>query len=281
MKEQPPNTRSHEHEIEIDAPIEAVWKAITDAEEITNWFAEAARVTPGEGGSYCISWGEGQEGESRIDDWEPPRRLRTSHLPNQGGFDPEKGGSAPAQLDSPIIVEYILESRGDRTVVRLVHSGIPLTPEWDGFYDGTNRGWGMFFQGLRHYLEKCAGLARKTIMIMQPVTIGLEEAWNKLTGAEGLAAKGTLQDLATGSRYSVTTSNGDDLQGEVILSIPPKTITLTIESLDNALLSATFEEMGGATYFYMTLATYGWTPDRNEALRARWTDWMQKLLPAT
>lgn len=273
MKEQPANTRSHEHEIEIDAPIEAVWKAITEAEQITNWFAEAARVTPGEGGSYWISWGEGQEGESRIDGWDPPRMIRTSHIPSQG--------SSPTQLDTPIIVEYILESRGNRTVVRLVHSGIPMTPEWDGFYDGTNRGWAMFFQGLRHYLEKCAGLTRKTIMIMQPVKIGLEEAWNKLTGAEGLAAKGTLQGLVTGSRYSVTTSNGDDLQGEVILNIPPKTITLTIESLDNALLSATFEEMGGATYFYMTLATYGWTPDKNEALRTRWTDWMQKLLPVT
>ena len=279
MKEQPPITRSHEHEIEIDAPIEAVWKAITEAEEITNWFAEAARVTPGEGGTYWVSWGEGQEGASRIDVWEPPRRLRTSHLPSQGGFDPEKGCSTPVEPETSIIVEYTLETRGGKTLLRLVHSGIPVTPEWDGFYDGTDRGWGMFFQGLRHYLENRPGLTRKTVMIMQPVKTSLEDAWNRLTGAAGLAAKGTLQNLASGSRYAVTTSNGDEFQGEVILNMPPKTITMTVESLDNALLSATFEEMGGATYFYMTLATYGWTPERNEALRTRWTEWMQKVLP--
>ena len=279
MKEQPSTTRSHEHEIEIDAPIEAVWKAIADAEEITNWFAEAARVTPGVGGTYWVSWGEGQEGESRIDAWDPPRRLRTSHVPNQGGFDPEKGCSMPSEAETSIIVEYTLEARGSKTLVRLVHSGIPVTPDWDGFYDGTDRGWGMFFQGLRHYLENRPGLTRKTIMIMQPIKIGLEEAWNKLTGVEGLAATETLQGVARGGKYSVTTAKGDELHGEVILNIPPKTLAMTIESLDNALLSASFEEMGGATFFYMTLATYGWTAGQNEELCARWTQWLQKLLP--
>ena len=138
----------------------------------------------------------------------------------------------------------------------------------------------MFFQGLRHYLVRAGGKARKTIMIMQPIMGGLEEAWKKLTGSAGLADEGTLDGLAEGSRYSVTSSNGDELLGEVILYLPPKTITLTAENLDNALLSASFEEMAGATYFYMTLATYGWTPEKNEALNARWSTWMQKLFPA-
>ena len=136
----------------------------------------------------------------------------------------------------------------------------------------------MFFQGLRHYLEKAGGKARKTIMIMQPITGTLEAAWKRLTGSEGLAARGTLE-VAEGSRYSVTASNGDDFQGEVILNLPPKTITLTIENLDNALLSATFEAMGGTTYFYMTLATYGWTPEKNESLHAHWSTWMHDLFP--
>ena len=35
-------TRQQTHEIVIDAPIEAVWKAITDAEELTRWFVEEA-----------------------------------------------------------------------------------------------------------------------------------------------------------------------------------------------------------------------------------------------
>ena len=33
-----PGTRVITKEIVIDAPIEAVWKALTDAEELCNWF---------------------------------------------------------------------------------------------------------------------------------------------------------------------------------------------------------------------------------------------------
>ena len=52
-------TRTIEKELEIDAPIEAVWKALTDAEELTNWFPLEARVKPGVGGSI---W--------RLESWE-------------------------------------------------------------------------------------------------------------------------------------------------------------------------------------------------------------------
>src|SRR5215471_15579426 len=99
MSEEQTKTRSQTHEIEIDAPIEAVWKAISEAEEITRWFCEEARVIPGEGGSYWISWGEGQGAESRIDVWDPPRRLRTSHIPAER--DPKYAG-----VTTPIVIEY-------------------------------------------------------------------------------------------------------------------------------------------------------------------------------
>ena len=44
-------TRTVEREIEIDAPLAAVWRAHTDAEEVTRWFPLHARVSPGAGGS--------------------------------------------------------------------------------------------------------------------------------------------------------------------------------------------------------------------------------------
>ena len=52
-------TRSIEKAVTIDAAPDAVWKALTDAEEITRWFAPDARVTPGQGGKVWLSWGEG------------------------------------------------------------------------------------------------------------------------------------------------------------------------------------------------------------------------------
>ena len=56
MKDRSAPTRSQAHEIAIDAPEEAVWKAIVDGEELTRWFVDAAKVEPGVGGSFRLSW---------------------------------------------------------------------------------------------------------------------------------------------------------------------------------------------------------------------------------
>lgn len=272
-------TRSQEHEIVVNAPIEAVWKALTDAEELTRWFSEEARVTPGSGGSIWVSWGPDQTGEKQIDDWQPGKRLVLSLLPSQ--ITVEHTGSEAAKLQAPIVDEYTLETRGGKTVLRLVTSGIPDAPEWDGYFDGTNLGWKMFFIGLRHYLENHAGVPRKSITIMRPVArLTWGEAWQKLIGNEGLASTGSLENATAGSRAHVRTAFGQLLEGEVLMFTPPKTIVMTVDSLDASLLSATIEEMAGMTLFYMTLATFGFDPSKLETLREQWTAWIDKLLPA-
>ncbi|MFY9609149.1 MAG: SRPBCC domain-containing protein [Blastocatellia bacterium] len=275
MSKPAPNTRRHQHEIEINAPPDVVWKAITEADEITRWFAEEARVSPGEGGSCWVSWGEGQEGTSRIEVWEPGKRFRLINLPAEGDPGPADGTTSVQQ--APIVVDYTLESRGDRTVLRLVHSNIPNSPEWDGFYDGTNYGWDMFFRGLRHYIEKHWGKQRSNIMVMQPIQVTRQEGWEKLTGAEGLAASGSLANLNEGQRYSVTTAWGEHLEGEVLISKPGRIIVMTIEPLDNALLSASVEEMNGQTFFYLTLSGFGWEKEKVEASRNQWTTSLKGL----
>lgn len=90
-------------------------------------------------------------------------------------------------------------------------------------YDGKTRGWEMFFHALRHYLEKHPGKPRSNIVEMRPIQGALTDAWEKLTGAEGLAARGSFANAPAGARYSVTTSTGDALEGEVLINMPPKT----------------------------------------------------------
>ena len=280
MSSQAPKTRAIVDEIEIAAPIEAVWKALTDAEELTRWFSEEARVTPGAGGTMWLSWGEGQAGESRIESWEPNKRLLIRNLPSSSGEGCGGEYDEKAAAMTPMMQEFILETREGRTVLRLVDSGIPDSPEWEGMYDGKTRGWQMFFLALRHYLEKHNGKPRNQIVEMRPIQGGLTEAWEKLTGAEGLAASGSFAQASEGARYSVTASTGDKLEGEVLINMPPKTLSLTIENMDDALLAGTFEEMGGTTYFFFTLSTYGTSPDSAEGLRKRWSELLHRLFPA-
>jgi uncharacterized protein YndB with AHSA1/START domain len=64
-----------EREILLDAPVEEVWKALTDPKELVRWFPLEARVTPGKDGSIFLSWGPDCEGEGKIVAWEPGRRL--------------------------------------------------------------------------------------------------------------------------------------------------------------------------------------------------------------
>lgn len=277
MSDEQVKTRNIEREIEINAPVEAVWKALTEAEELTRWFSEEARVTPGVGGSIWVSWGEGQSGDTRIETWEPNRRLRLRNLPWEAK---DSQYNEEAAASTPIIQEYTLESRGGTTVLRLVDSGMPDTPEWDGMYDGKSRGWEMFFNGLRHYLEKHRGKHRRNIVDMRPVSGELVQAWEKITGSEGLAALGSLADVPPGARYSVTTSLGDAFEGEVLINLPPKTLNITIENLNDALLAATFEEIGGTTYIYFALSTYGMEAEADAALRERWIEWLHRMFPA-
>lgn len=114
-------------------------------------------------------------------------------------------------------------------------------------------------------------------MVMQPIQATREEGWEMLTGAEGLAADGSLANLREGQRYSVTTAWGDHLEGEVLISKPGRIIVITIEPLDNALLSASVEEVNGQTSFYLTLSGFGWETEKVESLRGQWTTSLKQL----
>src|SRR6185436_14691953 len=66
-------TRTQQHEIVIDAPLEAVWKAISDGEELTRWFVQEASVEPRVGGTITISWDGEDKSSGTIEAWEPNR----------------------------------------------------------------------------------------------------------------------------------------------------------------------------------------------------------------
>ena len=284
MNDEQPRTRSQEHNIEIDAPLEAVWKALTDAEELTRWYVQEAEVTPGEGGDIWVSFGEGMAGRSRIEVWEPGNHLRLSHLPpseGEGSESAEGGAESGAlgtpPLTSPIIEDYFLESRGGVTVLRLVTSGIPDTSDWDGFYDGTNRGWELFLRTLRHYLEKHPGKPREHTVVMQPISGAIREVWEELIRDDGLGLKTPESALEDGGRYSARTGGGDELKGQVLMVVPPRALVLTLDNLDESIFAITFDQMGDNTFLYASLSSYGELSDGMHRLHARWREWLNNL----
>jgi uncharacterized protein YndB with AHSA1/START domain len=237
------DTRSHEHEIEIDAPIEDVWKSLTDDEELTRWYVLDAKVEPRAGGSYWVSWGEDMEGSGHIDVWEPPRRLRLV------------GASLDAtpEIVEPVVEEYTLETRGGKTVLRLVHAGIPDTPDWDRFYDGTKHGWPPFLVALRHYLEQHRGKPRQFRLVTGTIDLPPEEAWARLTGAAGYRALG--------------------LDGAILLDDSPRVLVTTVAVLDDGLLEvAVRADEDNRARLWSTLATFDGDAGRLDDAAARWRE---------
>jgi uncharacterized protein YndB with AHSA1/START domain len=266
MSERPAGTRKQEHEIVIDAPIEAVWKAITDAEELTRWFVEAAKVEPGVGGTFWISWGGAEEGSSQIEVWEPNHKLRLALKP----FDM---GAAKPDAPTAMINEYTLERRDGKTVLRLVHSGIPDSPDWDGFYNGTDSGWPSFFRTLRHYLEHHEGKPRAVVKIVGKLPGSLEDGWQRLTGPGGFG----LQPIA-GQAFSTRTGAGDPLHGDVAFAKAPGLLELSIKELDDAFFAHSMACAGDSQYVYTVLSLYGKRESEVEAIRVKWEPWLKAVL---
>lgn len=265
-------TRSVEKELEIDAPLEAVWKALTDAEEVKRWFALDARVSPGVNGSLWWGWGEGVEWPSKIEIWEPNRHLRATYT-----FAPtrEKGSEFP----SPLAMDFYLESRGGKTVLRVVHSGFGKGPGWDDEYDGVSRGWTVELRSLRHYLENHCGTPRAVALVRHRTDVPHAEAWKRLLSPQGLLREGSLENLREGDRYSITAATGDRLEGVVQFLAPPQGFSGTVEKLNKALFRVHLEELLGVRQAWVWLSTYGLPRKEVDAFRDRWQNLLDKLFP--
>jgi uncharacterized protein YndB with AHSA1/START domain len=116
-----------ELEFEIDAPREEVWRALVDPDALRGWFATEARVTPEVGGEMFFAHGDHGEA-STVEEVVPHERFRA-------------GSEGRA-------VEYVLEGRAGKTLLRIVHYGFGD----EGVRDSLDRGWSQFMQTLRHYL---------------------------------------------------------------------------------------------------------------------------------
>lgn len=188
-------SRLIDKEVFIDATPDAVWRALTDAAELTRWFPVDARVEGGLNGSVWLSWGSGTEGSAPITAWEPGRRF---------GWTEDRG-------TTKLVVDFHLEPKGTGTIVRLVQSGFGAGPDWDAEFHMTEGGWAYFVQHLRWYLERHAGHPREIIVFREPVTFAPADAYRRLTEALGLSDAGE-----PGATFSVNAADAQPLSGEVL-----------------------------------------------------------------
>lgn len=257
----PATGREIEQSVEIEASPEAVWKALTDPEELVRWFPVEADVEPGEGGSIRLSWGPGCEATAPITGWEPLSRLEWTE-----SWPAAAGAEEPIRL----VVEFRLEGRGGSTVVRLVHSGFGTGETWDDLYDGIDAGWRYMLWNLAHYLERHPGTPRGLAWVRRPTERSRDEVWRRLFADGGLlaisagAAEGTPRP---GEGEPFTLRLGGGQRGRVRMATPGAHFAGTVESLDDGLLFVEFEGGGETWHCGLWLSTYGLPRERVEALQ--------------
>jgi uncharacterized protein YndB with AHSA1/START domain len=246
--------RSLERQVTIAAPPAAVWRALTDAEELTRWFPLEARVEPGGGGAIFVRWDDADQGESRITIWEPERHLGTV------------GWAGDLR---EIVTDYYLEAAEGGTRLRVVNSGFGRGTDWDEMLDGFGYGWDFELRGLRHYLERHRGAPRHVAWVRLPLDGTRERTWHRLAGPGGWFGDAFAR-VAEGDHFSATTPQGDRFTGQVERWQPPHQLVARVEEWNDALLRVhlTPSSCGGGAIVW--LSTYGMPSSEVGALAERW-----------
>lgn len=218
-------------EVQIAAPAEAVWAAITKPEEIERWFPLQAQGDGALGGVIEISWGDERWWGLRVVEAQPGEHLRLA-----------EAAEPPEPATTRLFVDYHLESRGGATLVRLVHSGFGPGEEWDEWLEGLDAGWGFFLRNLKLYLERHPRLKR-TMAWARPVVTGSRAAiWSALLGTCGIQVDPSAI-LAPGTPCDVRLGD-DDYHGIVEVVVPGRTLAVLLPTEADTLVFLEVEGEG-------------------------------------
>ncbi len=259
-------TRSHAHELSLEAPPERVWQAITDPAELPRWFPLEAAARPGQGGVLTYRWGPDISIDCRIEVWDPPRHLRTTW------FEPVDPSDPAGASGAPLAVDWQIDGRAGRSVLRLVHSGFGHDAQADEEFDGTRRGWTFELSSLKHYLAHHAGRPRIAFWARKPTSEPATAVWARMTQPGTFLREGTIEGLVPGERYRIVLASGDVLEGSVTMNLPPKEFAGTVENLGHGLMRIGFEACGGGPQAHLWLSTWGVPASDVQALERRVRD---------
>ena len=118
-----------ERTLELAAPPERVWRAISDADELARWFPERAEWDLRPGGSGEFFWEGHGAFPVRVEAVDPPR-----YLAWRWGIEAEVALDAD---EEPTLVEWWLDPRDDGgTTLRMRESGFRTPTHRDGNDEG-------------------------------------------------------------------------------------------------------------------------------------------------
>jgi uncharacterized protein YndB with AHSA1/START domain len=126
-----------ERDVEIEAPVDVVWRTITEPGQITRWFADRVELDLKPGGHGYLAFGE-QKGTAIL--------IETVDQPSRFAFRWNRPQDDDPTIDNAVLVEFTLTARGpESTHLRVVETGVEALPwpddEKHSYTDDHNGGW--------------------------------------------------------------------------------------------------------------------------------------------
>jgi uncharacterized protein YndB with AHSA1/START domain len=148
-------------EVIVDAPRDAVWRAMTEPQQIRHWF--------------------GWDSDSLDDE------IRVIFVEHATLVPPNR-----IELSGDGAIE--LEDLGDRTLIRAIKPGDLDAAEWQDVYGDIEEGWITFFHQLRHRLARHPHSTRRMIVLRGAVDLPAlpGEPWHESRYQHGADCDGEL-----------------------------------------------------------------------------------------
>ena len=138
-------TRAINQSITVNAPVEAIFKAFTNAREMERWWPSKVESDPRTGGSFKFTFENNPEdapAHVRAGDYlEVVQTERIKYPWNIPGMEPATQ------------VEVRIAATGEGTSATVIHSGWPAAEELNEVFEMHDQGWGGFLNNLKIVME--------------------------------------------------------------------------------------------------------------------------------
>ena len=145
-------TRGYAHRVNVNAPVELVWRGLVEPELLNSWCGPGTRVTARAGGSYLVRINGDIEREAHIDVFDYGRRLRLIYMPPPG----------LPESEAVLVDDFILDIEQGVAVLRLMGSGFPQEEDWDLYYQRVRGAWALALARLKVCTEQLASGKRQS-----------------------------------------------------------------------------------------------------------------------
>jgi uncharacterized protein YndB with AHSA1/START domain len=254
-----------EMELTVPGTPEEVWQAIATGNGNTGWFTKTT-IEERVGGALRFDFGANGASAGEITAWEPPSKIEY--------VERDWSPGAP-----PVATEITVTARdGARCVVRMVHTFVTTSDQWDDLMEGFETGWPSFFDVLRVYLAHFAGRPAAQCLAIVPAGTDGRQAWKRLVDALGLAG-------ADAGETRAITAAPQPLTGvveKITQQARERILLMRVEAPGPGIaMFAVYEMAPGTVQVSVTHYFYG----DDAAARAadaepRWRDWLTERFPA-